>query len=106
MVKEEFKDIESHDGGGLNLIVIRDTQSSRKRFYWAGEDFFLTFGFKDVFCASEGESFCLTASILLLKAIYIASPGKYWLTARNTVGLSMDFPNSIPARIASYQWIF
>jgi len=30
MVKEEFKDIELHDGGGLNLIVIRDTQSSRK----------------------------------------------------------------------------
>jgi hypothetical protein len=30
MVKEEFKDIEIHDGGGLNLIVIRDTQSSRK----------------------------------------------------------------------------
>ena len=30
MVKEEFKDIGLHDGGGLNLIVIRDTQSSRK----------------------------------------------------------------------------
>jgi hypothetical protein len=30
MVKEEFKDIELHDGGGLNLMVIRDTQSSRK----------------------------------------------------------------------------
>jgi hypothetical protein len=23
MVKEEFKDIELHDGGGLNLMVIR-----------------------------------------------------------------------------------
>jgi len=30
MVKKEFKDIELHDGGGLNLIIIRDTQSSRK----------------------------------------------------------------------------
>jgi len=30
MVKEEFKDIKLHSGGGLNLIVIRDTQSSRK----------------------------------------------------------------------------
>jgi hypothetical protein len=29
MVKEEFKDIELHDGGGLNLMVVRDTQSSR-----------------------------------------------------------------------------
>ena len=106
MVKEEFKDIESHDGGGLNLIVIRDTQSSRKRFYWAGEDFFLTFGFKDVYCASEGESFCLTASILLLKAISTASPGKYWLTAiiwkvhRHPDGIS------VPAGIASCHSIF
>jgi hypothetical protein len=30
MVKEEFKDIEVHDGDGLNLMIIRDTQSSRK----------------------------------------------------------------------------
>jgi hypothetical protein len=30
MVKEEFKNIELHDGGGLNLMIIRDTQSSRK----------------------------------------------------------------------------
>jgi hypothetical protein len=31
MVKEEFKDIELHDGGGLNLILVtRDAQSSRK----------------------------------------------------------------------------
>jgi len=49
MVKEEFKDIELHDGGGLNLMVIRDTQSSRKiDFLGSGEYFFLTFGFKDV----------------------------------------------------------
>jgi len=27
MVKEEFKDIGFHNGGGLNLMVIRDTQS-------------------------------------------------------------------------------
>jgi hypothetical protein len=30
MVKEEFKGIEIHDRGSLNLVVIRDTQSSRK----------------------------------------------------------------------------
>ena len=30
IVKGEFKDIALHDGGGLNLMVIRDTQSSRK----------------------------------------------------------------------------
>jgi len=30
MVEEEFKDIELHDGDGLNLMVIRDTQKSRK----------------------------------------------------------------------------
>jgi hypothetical protein len=29
-VKEEFKDIELHDRDGLNLMVIQDTQSSRK----------------------------------------------------------------------------
>ena len=49
MLKEEFKDIELHDGGGLNLMVIRDTQSSRKidiRGYRGV--FFLTFGFKEV----------------------------------------------------------
>jgi len=38
---------------GLNLIVIRDTQSSRKRFSWAGEVFFLTFGFKEAFWGSD-----------------------------------------------------
>jgi len=49
---------------GLNLIVIRDTQSSRKRFSWAGEVFFLTFGFKEAFCSMTveitevGLSFC------------------------------------------------
>ena len=49
MVKEEFKDIELHDGGGLDLMVTRDTQSSRKiDFYGYREIFFLTFGFKDV----------------------------------------------------------
>jgi len=49
MVKGEFKDIELHDGGGLNLMVIRDTQSSRKiDFLGSGEYFFLTSGFKDV----------------------------------------------------------
>jgi len=56
IVKEEFKDIESHDGGGLNLTVKRDTQSSRKRFYWEGREFFLTFGFKDVFCYLQVEA--------------------------------------------------
>jgi hypothetical protein len=30
VVKEEFKDIELHDGGGLNFMVIRDTQSPRR----------------------------------------------------------------------------
>ena len=49
MVKKEFKDIKLHDGGGLNLMVIRDTQSSRKiDFHGYGGVFFLTLGFKDV----------------------------------------------------------
>jgi len=49
MLKEEFEDIELHDGGGLNLMVIRDTQSSRKiDFRGYRGVFFLTFGFKDV----------------------------------------------------------
>jgi len=49
MIKEEFKDIELHDGGGLNLMVMRDTQSSRKvDFHGCRGVFFLTFGFKDV----------------------------------------------------------
>jgi hypothetical protein len=51
MLKEEFKDIELHGGGGLNLIVIRDTQSSRKiDFHGYRGVFFLTFGFKDEKC--------------------------------------------------------
>jgi hypothetical protein len=51
MVKEEFKDIELHDEGGLNLMVIRDTQSSRKiDFHGYRGVFFLTFGFKDGMC--------------------------------------------------------
>jgi hypothetical protein len=29
IVKEEFKDIDLHEGGGLNFIVARDTQKSR-----------------------------------------------------------------------------
>ena len=49
MVKEEFKDIELHDGGGLNLMAIRDTRLSRKiDFHGYRGIFFLTFGFKDV----------------------------------------------------------
>jgi hypothetical protein len=49
VVKEEFKDIELNDGGGLNLVVIRDTQSSRKiDLVGRVGVFFLTFGFKDV----------------------------------------------------------
>jgi hypothetical protein len=49
MVKEEFKDIELHDEGGLNFMVTRDTQKSRKiDIYGYRGIFFLTFGFKDV----------------------------------------------------------
>ena len=49
MLKEEFENIEFHDGGGLNLMFIRDTQSSRKiDFRGYRGVFFLTFGFKDV----------------------------------------------------------
>jgi hypothetical protein len=48
MVKEEFNDIELHDEDGLNLMVTRDTQSSRKAdFCGHRRVFFLTFGFKD-----------------------------------------------------------
>ena len=46
MGKEGFKDVVLHDGGGLNLIVTRDTQSPRKTDLGRGV-FFLTFGFKD-----------------------------------------------------------
>ena len=50
MVKEEFKGVVLHDGGGLNLMVTRDTQSSRKVDIngYRGV-FFLTFGFKDAY---------------------------------------------------------
>jgi hypothetical protein len=41
---------------GLNLIVIRDTQSSRNRFSWAGGGFFLTFCFKEAFSNKVGNS--------------------------------------------------
>jgi len=48
MVKEEFKDVAFHDGDGLNLMLIRDTQPSRKvDFHGYKGIFFLTFGFKD-----------------------------------------------------------
>ena len=50
-VKEEFKDMESHDGDRLNLIIKGDTQTSRNiDIYRDGGIFFLTFGFKDVLC--------------------------------------------------------
>jgi len=49
MVKEESEDVELHDRGCPNLIVIRDTQSSRKADFCGQRGiFFLTFGFKDV----------------------------------------------------------
>jgi hypothetical protein len=52
MVKEEFKDIVLHEGGGLNFMVTRDTQTSRQiDIYGYGGIFFLTFGFKDVLSA-------------------------------------------------------
>ena len=47
IVREEFKDIESHDRAGLNLIVIRDTQTSRNDTSGCRGLFILTFGFKD-----------------------------------------------------------
>jgi hypothetical protein len=48
VVKEEFNDIEFHDGGCLNLIIKRDTQTSRNiDIYGTGGIFFLTVGFKD-----------------------------------------------------------
>ena len=57
MVKEEFKDVELHDGGGLNLTVNRDTQSSRKIDFCGHRGIFsLTFGFKDEFCASMTDA--------------------------------------------------
>lgn len=48
LVKEEFKDVGLHDAGGLNLMVIRGTQSSRKTDFCGHRVvLFLTFGFKD-----------------------------------------------------------
>ena len=47
VVKEGFKDIELHDGGGLNLIGFRDTQSSRRiDFHGYRGDIFLDFWFQ------------------------------------------------------------
>ena len=47
MVKEEFKDIELHDGGGLNFMVTRDTQKSRKfDIYGYRGSIFLDFWFQ------------------------------------------------------------
>jgi len=49
IVKEEFKNIELHDRGGLNFMVTRDTQSSRKADFCGHRGvFFLTFGSKEV----------------------------------------------------------
>ena len=60
IVKEEFKDIESHDGGSLNLRLYGIPSRQEKDFTGQEGDFFLTFGFKDVFCsgpAKLGQSF-------------------------------------------------
>jgi len=46
MVKEEFKDIELRDGGGLNLIAVRDTQSSGKIDFVGIGSIFLDFQFQ------------------------------------------------------------
>jgi hypothetical protein len=63
MLKEEFEDIELHDGGGLNLMVIRDTQSSRKiDFRGYRGVFFLTFGFKDGMFNKQKRRLSLSAS--------------------------------------------
>jgi hypothetical protein len=50
VVKEEFKDIELHDGDGLNLIGYTGYPVVKKKLISAGggEYFFLTFGSKDV----------------------------------------------------------
>jgi len=40
MVKEEFKDIEIRDGVGLNLMVTRDTHSSRKIDFMGRGEYF------------------------------------------------------------------
>jgi len=76
---------------GLNLIVIRDTQSSRKRFSWAGEVFFLTFGFKEAFCVvtiatlANSYNLCNVASHFLHYSIELVNVpgriiiGKVWI---------------------------
>jgi hypothetical protein len=46
MVKEEFKDIELHEGDGLNFMVARDTQSSRKTDFVGIGSIFLDFRFQ------------------------------------------------------------
>jgi hypothetical protein len=47
-VKEEFDMLPYNNGKEPgHPIFKRDTQSSRKGYYWVGKDFFLTFGFKD-----------------------------------------------------------
>jgi hypothetical protein len=52
VAKEEFKDIELHKGNGLDLMVIRDTQSSRiTNSHGYRGVFFLTFGFKDEYAS-------------------------------------------------------
>jgi hypothetical protein len=48
IVKEEFKDIESHDGGSLNLRLYGIPSRQEKDFTGQGGDFFLTFGFKEM----------------------------------------------------------
>jgi hypothetical protein len=50
VVKEGFKDIELHDGGGLNLIRLHGIPKSQEKLISMGIGglFFLTFGFKDV----------------------------------------------------------
>ena len=75
MVKEEFKDIELHDGGGLNFMVTRDTQKSRKiDIYGYRGIFFLTFGFKDVMSgappATAATMMTANTSASLSKGVY------------------------------------
>ena len=63
IVKEEFNDIELHDGGGLNFISTRDTQTPRNiDIYGYRGVFFLTFGFKDVQFYKEVMELCLSTT--------------------------------------------
>jgi hypothetical protein len=65
VVKEEFKDIEIHDGGGLNLMVIRDTQSSRKiDFPGYRGSIFLDFWFQRRATGDSSEPKKLTSKML------------------------------------------